>query len=89
MDAQESLTTPVSKFGSKADVSDAFIEKLSRSGLIDKALELLFASDDKELTKSDGSKKKTLRGFPKLEDAIAAGGPNGSQASLIITEGGE
>lgn len=85
--SKNSLTTPVTKFGSKADVSDAFIEKLAKSGLVDKALELLFAADDKILAKSDGVKKTNLKGIPKLDDAIKAGTNESQKCTLIITEG--
>ncbi len=84
--SKTSLTTPVAKFGSKADVSDAFIDKLGKAGVIDKALELLFASDDKELSRSDGKKKSSVK-IPKLEDALKAGSRDSEQCTLFITEG--
>lgn len=85
---QDTLTTPVSAFGSKCEISDAFIEKLYKSGLVDKALELLFAADDKILSKNDGGLRKTVR-VPKAEDAILAGSgaSNRGETCLILTEG--
>jgi DNA topoisomerase-2 len=36
--SKETLTTPVSKFGSKVEVSDKFIEKLYKTGITEKVL---------------------------------------------------
>jgi DNA topoisomerase-2 len=38
--SKETLTTPSSKFGSKAEISDKFIEKLYKSGIVEKILEM-------------------------------------------------
>ena len=38
---KETLTTNQSKFGSKFEVNNKFIEKLSKIGLIERALEML------------------------------------------------
>lgn len=81
------MTTPVKDFGSKCEITDAFVEKLGKAGVIDKALELLNAQDDKALSKTDGKKRNMLRGYPKLEDAVCAGGPESSKCSLLICEG--
>ena len=84
---KELLTTPVSKFGSKCDVSEKFIEKLGKDGIVDRALEMLNAQDNRELKKTDGKKRSSIRGIPKLDDAIWAGGPKSSQCTLILCEG--
>lgn len=85
--SKETLTSPISKFGSKADISDKFIEKLYKSGIVEKILEISEIHDNKKMTKTDGKKKTTIRGLPKLEDANFAGGPKSSQCTLILTEG--
>lgn len=84
---KEFLTTPVSKFGSKCEISEKFIEKLAKDGIVDRALEMLQAQDTKELKKTDGKKKSSIRGIPKLEDAVWAGGSKSSQCTLILCEG--
>ena len=83
---QETLTTPVANFGSKCEISDAFIEKLYKCGLVDKALELLMSADERVLAKSDGGKRKTVK-IAKLEDAIKAGSNEGHKCALIVCEG--
>ena len=84
---KECLTTPVSKFGSKCDIDDKFIDKLAKTGLMDVAIELSTFKENKDLKKTDGKKKSTLRGIPKLDDANWAGGPKSEQCTLILTEG--
>ena len=39
------------------------------------------------MKKTDGKKKSTIRGIPKLDDANWAGGPKSDQCTLILTEG--
>lgn len=85
--SKETLTTPVTKFGSKGEVSDKFIEKLYKSGIVEKILEISELHDNKKLQKTDGKKKLSIRGIPKLEDALWAGGPKSSECTLILTEG--
>jgi DNA topoisomerase II len=84
--SKETLTTPIIKFGSKCDISDKFIEKLYKSGIIDKALSLTEFHDQKKLTKTDGKKTSKLI-IPKLDDANNAGTKKSSDCTLILTEG--
>jgi len=85
--SKETLTTPASKFGSKANVSDKFIEKLYKSGIVEKVLEISQINDAKSLQKTDGKKKNVIRGIPKLEDANWAGTNKSKECTLILTEG--
>ena len=85
--SKETLTTTVAKFGSKAEVSDAFILKLFKSGLEDKIVSLSVIADEKANKKTDGKKSSTIRGIPKLEDASWAGTAKSQQCTLILTEG--
>ena len=84
---KEFLTTPQSKFGSKCDIDDKFIDKLAKMGLMETAISLSNFKDNKDLKKTDGKKKTTIRGIPKLDDANWAGGPKSDQCTLILTEG--
>jgi DNA topoisomerase-2 len=84
---KECLTTPVSKFGSKCELDDKFIDKVAKMGLMDLAINLSAFKENKDLKKSDGKKKSTIRGIPKLDDANWAGGPKSEQCTLILTEG--
>lgn len=83
---KETLTSPVSKFGSKCELSDKFFDKLYKTGLCDKAVSLTEFHEVKKLTKTDG--KKTARVLvPKLDDAQLAGTKESEQTTLIVTEG--
>ena len=84
--SKETLTTQVSKFGSKCEVSDKFIDKLYKSGIVDNALSLTEFHDQKKLVKTDGKKTSKLI-IPKLDDANFAGTKNSHECTLILTEG--
>ena len=84
---KDTMTTPSSKFGSECKVSDKFIQKLSKCGIIEKAVSLTNLKDNKSMSKTDGKKRNTLRGIPKLDDANFAGSNKSREACLILTEG--
>jgi DNA gyrase/topoisomerase IV subunit B len=84
--SKETLTTQVSKFGSKCDLSDKFFDKLYKTGITDKAVSLTEFHENKKLAKTDG--KKTSRVLvPKLDDANKAGTRDSADCTLILTEG--
>jgi DNA topoisomerase-2 len=83
---KEELTTASKMFGSKCEVNDDFIEKLAKSGVMDKAVELTTFKEKDSLKKTDGAKRTTLI-VPKLEDANKAGGVESYKCTLILTEG--
>jgi DNA topoisomerase-2 len=85
--SKETLTTPFSKFGSKAELSDKFIEKLYKTGIVDKILEICEHNNNKDLAKTDGKKKSVIKGIPKLDDANWAGTAKSKECTLILTEG--
>lgn len=84
---KEYLTTPANKFGSQFKCSPKFTETLVKMGLLEEAQSILDAKAAKDAKKTDGAKKKTIRGIPKLEDALWAGTAQSSQCTLILTEG--
>ena len=85
---KETLTTPASRFGAKVELSDRFIEKLYKAGgLVERVVGLSEAATTKAATKTDGSKRSTVSGLPKLEDAEWAGTARSGQCTLILTEG--
>ena len=84
---KETLTTPVAKFGCKPEVSDKFIEKLHRTGIVDRAMQLSEALEGKSLKKTDGKKRNVIRNLVKLEDATLAGTARSAECTLILTEG--
>jgi DNA topoisomerase-2 len=81
------MNTPVAKFGSTCTVSDKFIEKLAKMGVMSTACQLTEVKESKAATKTDGSKSKSIRGIPKLVDANYAGTTKSSKCCLIFCEG--
>ena len=84
---KECMTTNRAKFGSTFEISDKFIDNLSKSGIVEKSMELSSLKEMKSLKKNDGRKQSRLKGIPKLEDANFAGSKQSSKCTLIITEG--
>ncbi|WZN62119.1 DNA topoisomerase II [Chloropicon roscoffensis] len=84
---KENLTLKVSAFGSKCDLSDSFVKKFEKTGVVEMILNFLDFKDNKQLKNQDGSKKTRLTGIPKLHDANGAGGRNSQHCTLILTEG--
>ena len=84
---KETLTTPASKFGSVYKPSTKIVDSLVKIGLLDEAQSILDAKATKDAKKTDGTKKKTLRGMPKLVDALYAGTTKSPECTLILTEG--
>ena len=82
------MTTPVSKFGSKCEVSKKFIEGVAKMGVMDTAISLTNVKDQKAGQKTDGKKTVSIQGLPKLVDANWAGTKNKSSlCTLILCEG--
>jgi len=81
------MNTPVAKFGSSCAVSDKFIEKIAKMGVMNAACAITQVKETKTLKKQDGTKSKNIRGIPKLIDANFAGTSKSEQCSLILCEG--
>jgi len=84
---KETLTTPATKFGSVFKTDGKMVTALVKLGLLDEATAILDAKANKDAKKTDGTKKKTLRGMPKLVDALCAGTTKSTECTLILTEG--
>ena len=85
---KDELGTAVANFGSSCKVSDEFIEKLAKMGVMDAACALTEVKETKAAKKTDGAKTRTIRGIPKLVDANYAGSPDKSaQCTIILCEG--
>ena len=63
---KECLNTPQSKFGSKCVVSDKFIEKLAKMGVMDAALSLNEIKQNKAAKKTDGKRVEIFVVFLSL-----------------------
>jgi DNA topoisomerase II len=81
------MNTLITKFGSSCTVSDKFIEKIAKMGVMDAACAINEIKENKSLQKTDGIKNKTIRGIPKLIDANFAGTAKSNLCSLILCEG--
>jgi DNA topoisomerase-2 len=84
---KDTLTTPVSKFGSKAELTKQFYNKLYNTKLIENVIELTEMYMNKSIKKTDGKKKTQVKGINKLDDAIWAGTKKSDKCTLILTEG--
>jgi DNA topoisomerase-2 len=84
---KETLTTPASKFGSTPTYGGKLTDGLVKAGVLDEAQAILDAKLARDAKKTDGAKKRTLRGLPKLEDALWAGTNKSVECTLILTEG--
>ena len=81
------LNTPPSKFGSSCVVSDKFIEKLAKLGIMEQSCELSKIKEKNNSKKTDGNKQKNIRGIPKLVDANYAATKDSKLCTLILCEG--
>lgn len=91
---KEELSSKISQFGSVCEINENFIEKflnykstIDGDSLIERIIEKDKQILDKQLKKTDGSKKNIIRGIPKLEDAFLAGTKQSTKCTLILTEG--
>ena len=81
------MNLPTSKFGSACVVSDKFIDKVAKMGVMETAINLNEIKDHKAARKTDGKKSRSVRGVPKLIDANFAGTAKSHLATLILCEG--
>jgi DNA topoisomerase-2 len=87
--SKETLTTNYKDFGKIPQVSDAFIEKLYKSPIVQEIVDLCKFKENAALNKTtDGRKVNRIYIEKKdFEDAIWAGTAKGNQCTLILTEG--
>ena len=64
-----------------------FIKDVLATGVLNDLLSKGLTQIDKELKKTDGSKKSRITGIPKLDDANFAGTHRSHDCTLIVTEG--
>lgn len=81
------MNTPSSKFGSMCMVSDKFIEKVAKMGVLEAACAITHVKENKTAKKLDGSKNKTVKGIHKLIDANWAGTSKSNECMIIFCEG--
>ena len=81
------MNTPSVKFGSSCVVSEKFIEKVAKMGVMDAACAISELKENKVAKKTDGTKSKNIRGIPKLIDANWAGTEKSKECTIIFCEG--
>jgi len=82
------MNTPSNKFGSSCAVSDGFIEKVAKMGVMDLACSLTEAKESKMAAKkTDGVKTKTIRGIANFVDANFSGTDKSGDCVLVLCEG--
>jgi DNA topoisomerase-2 len=80
-------TLKQSEFGSKFESTQKFIKSVLKTGIQDEILSVAKVKELKELKKTDGSRRSTITGIPKLDDANFAGTSKSERCTLIVTEG--
>lgn len=82
------LNTAVAKFGSSVTVSDKFIEKIAKMGVMENAVSITAVKENSNAAKkTDGKKTRIVKGIPKLIDANFAGTLKSMNCTLILCEG--
>jgi len=81
------MSTPVNKFGSTCIVSNGFVDKLAKLGVMNASCALTEVKDTNKAKKTDGSQTKNIRGIPKLVDANWAGTARSQECTIILCEG--
>jgi len=76
-----------SKITETINFKPKFIKDVLATGVLEDLLSKGLTQVDKELKKTDGSKKARISGIPKLDDANWAGTHRSQECTLIITEG--
>ena len=80
-------TSKYSSFGSRFQITEDFMKKVMKLGIIEDALALTKHKEERDLSKTDGKKKTRIKGLPKLEDADKAGTSESENCTIIFTEG--
>ena len=81
------MTSSISNFGSKCEVSDKFVENVAKMGVMDLACSITEVKENKAAKKTDGSKTKNIRGIANFIDANDAGTDKSKNCILILCEG--
>lgn len=83
---KEHMTLKQSAFGSKCELTDAFLKKIRATEAITNIMHFAEKVADKKMAKSDGNKRSRISN-DKLIDANLAGTKHGHECTLILTEG--
>ena len=84
---KETMTSKVSEFGSRCELSKEFIKEFTKTGIVDEVVQFSNLKDMAAMKSSDGKKNKSVRGLAKLDDADWAGTRKAHECKLFLTEG--
>jgi DNA topoisomerase II len=81
------MVTQAKNFGSTFEIPKDMLKKVQKGELAKKIIEFAEFKSRQAMRNKGGSKKKTMKGIPKLDDANHAGTAKSKDCTLIITEG--
>ena len=85
---KETLTTKMSKFGSRWKFSEDLAKKVCKSEIITNVLDFAKFKQKRDMAKTDGKRNQgRLLGIQNFDDANKAGTKDSSKCTLILTEG--
>mmetsp|Transcript_33371 Transcript_33371/g.74997 ORF Transcript_33371/g.74997 Transcript_33371/m.74997 type:complete len:1397 (+) Transcript_33371:148-4338(+) len=84
---KENMTLKQSSFNKKIALSDQFMKKVEKCGIVEIVIALSKFKEGEALKRKGGKKKSKLKGITKLDDANNAGTAKSKDCTLIITEG--
>ena len=85
--SSQTKTECTSKISEQIEFKPKFVKDVLATGVLDDLVALSLVKVEKELKKTDGSKKIRITGIPKLDDANWAGTHKSHECTLIVTEG--
>jgi DNA topoisomerase-2 len=84
---KENLTTKPNTFKKDVVLSDQFMKRVEKCGVVESITQLAKFQEGRALQRKGGTKKSRLRGIAKLDDANHAGTARSRDCTLIVTEG--
>jgi len=84
---KENLTTKPNTFKKDVVLSDQFMKRVEKCGVVESITQLAKFQEGRALQRKGGTKKSRLRGIAKLDDANYAGTGRSRDCTLIVTEG--
>ena len=84
---KENMTLRPSHYGSTCVISDLFMKRVAKLGIVETTLSMVRDKEQAQLKKTDGQKRSRLTGIVKLDDANDAGSRKAKNCTLFLTEG--
>ncbi len=84
---KEYMTLRPHQFGSACSISELFMKRVAKLGIVETTLSMVHEKEHAQLKKTDGAKRSRLTGIVKLDDANDAGSRKAKNCTLFLTEG--